>query len=97
MTPGKLPPRHLELVAIDGNPSDEELQAARAALADLVEDERWRSSLSVWRRVSRAQGRRLGNTDYRDRFSHEDAWRLSTRLPFGGREYPGRLGRGDSR
>jgi hypothetical protein len=35
--------------------------------------------------------------DYRDRFSSDDAWRLSTRFPFGGREYPGRHGRGDAR
>ena len=35
--------------------------------------------------------------DYRDRFTHEDAWRLSTRFPFGGREYPGRNGRGDTK
>ncbi|HVL63864.1 MAG TPA: hypothetical protein VM573_01700 [Actinomycetota bacterium] len=89
--------RHLQLVEVGGNPTEEERRALRAALEQLVEDERWRSSLSVWRRVSRAQGRRLGNTDYRDRFSHEDAWRLSARLPFGGREYPGRAGRGDSR
>jgi hypothetical protein len=35
--------------------------------------------------------------DYRDRFSSEDAWRLSARFPFGGREYSGLHGRGDAR
>jgi hypothetical protein len=35
--------------------------------------------------------------DYRDRFSAEDAWRLSARFPFGGREYAGRHGRGDAK
>jgi hypothetical protein len=35
--------------------------------------------------------------DYRDRFSHEDAWRLSARFPYGGREYPGLNGRGDAK
>lgn len=35
--------------------------------------------------------------DYRDRFSKDDAWRLSTRFPFGGREYPGKNGRADSK
>jgi len=35
--------------------------------------------------------------DYRDRFTRDDAWRLSTRFPFGGREYPGRVGRGDTK
>jgi hypothetical protein len=39
----------------------------------------------------------LGMFDYRDRVERDDAWRLSTRFPFGGREYPGRLGRGDTR
>ncbi|HVM34259.1 MAG TPA: hypothetical protein VM784_02840 [Actinomycetota bacterium] len=90
-------PRRLRLVAVDGEPTVEERSAAGAALEEMVDDERWRASLSIWRRVARAQGRRLGNTDYRDRFAPEDAWRLSARLPFGGREYPGRAGRGDSR
>jgi hypothetical protein len=48
-------------------------------------------------RAGRAQGRRLGMTDYRDRFSHEDAWRLSARFPYGGREYSGLDGRGDAK
>jgi hypothetical protein len=51
----------------------------------------------VWKRAGRAQGRRLGNFDYRDRFDSADAWRLSTRFPFGGREYPGLNGRGDAK
>ena len=88
---------HLELVTVDGHPTEDERTAIEAALHEQIEDERWRGSLSTWRRMGRAQGRRLGNTDYRDRFSSEDAWRLSVRLPFGGREYPGKNGRGDSR
>jgi hypothetical protein len=63
----------------------------------MVEQERAATSSSLWLRAARSQGRRLGMLDYRDRFSHEDAWRLSTRFPFGGREYPGRVGRGDTR
>ena len=31
------------------------------------------------------------------RFDTADAWRLSTRFPFGGREYPGLNGRGDAK
>jgi hypothetical protein len=89
--------KRLTLVSVDGEPTEDEVTAIEAALEDQIDDERWRSTLSTWRRVGRAQGRRLGNTDYRDRFSSEDAWRLSTRLPFGGREYPGKNGRGDSK
>ncbi len=89
--------RRLKLVAVDGEPTEDEQQAIHDALEEQIEDERWRGTLSTWRRMGRAQGRRLGNTDYRDRFSVEEAWRLSTRLPFGGREYPGRNGRGDTK
>ena len=87
----------IDLVAIDPPPNDEEREALRAALVKLVEEERRGSQLSLWRRAGRAQGRRLGMTDYRDRFSKDDAWRLSARFPFGGREYPGLVGRGDAR
>ncbi len=89
--------KRLTLVSVDGEPTEDEVTAIEVALEDQIDDERWRSTLSTWRRIGRAQGRRLGNTDYRDRFSSEDAWRLSTRLPFGGREYPGKNGRGDSK
>jgi hypothetical protein len=88
---------HLTLVSIDGSPTEEEERALKAALEDMIEREREIAAPSVWKRAARGQGRRLGMLDYRDRFSNEDAWRLSTRFPFGGREYPGRVGRGDSR
>lgn len=87
----------LELIAIDGSPSNEERRAIEEALVEMVEAERAATSSSLWLRAARSQGRRLGMLDYRDRFSREDAWRLSTRFPFGGREYPGRVGRGDTR
>ena len=88
---------HLERIEIDGSASDEERAAITAALEQMVAAERRAQSGSVWLRAARSQGRRLGMSDYRDRFSHEDAWRLSTRFPFGGREYPGLVGRGDAR
>ena len=88
---------YFESIDIAGNPSEEEVAAIGAALGELVEQERRGRAASVWRRAGRAQGRRLGMTDYRDRFSHDDAWRLSTRFPFGGREYPGLIGRGDAK
>jgi hypothetical protein len=63
----------------------------------MVEAEHSAATPSLWLRAARSQGRRLGMFDYRDRFERSDAWRLSTRFPFGGREYPGRYGRGDTK
>jgi hypothetical protein len=86
----------LELVRTSGDPSEAERRVIQGALERVTERERPGAG-SAWLRAARAQGRRLGMYDYRDRFSREDAWRLSARLPGGGREYPGRLGRGDAR
>jgi hypothetical protein len=88
---------HLELVHVSGDPTDEERDAIQKALEEHIENERQATASSLWLRAARAQGRRLGMYDYRDRFSREDAWRLSARFPAGGREYPGRVGRGDTR
>ncbi|MGH2753107.1 MAG: hypothetical protein ACRDLB_01615 [Actinomycetota bacterium] len=87
----------LELVSITGGASDDEVAAIEAALVTAIEEERATRAASVWRRASRAQGRRLGMYDYRDRFAADDAWRLSGRFPSGGREYPGLNGRGDAK
>ena len=94
-TPPKRQSR-LELVTLDGNASVEELEVIAMALEQNIEAERQGRSTSMWLRSARAQGRRLGMFDYRDRFTVEDAWRLSPRFPAGGREYQGRSGRGDS-
>lgn len=90
-------PRHLRVVRIEGDPTEEEARVIAEALEHLVDREREVRAASIWKRAGRSQGRRLGMFDYRDRFSSEEAWRLSTRFPFGGREYPGLLGRGDAR
>jgi len=87
----------LELVSIDGGATDEERRAIEAAVEEMVEAERQATSSSLWLRAARSQGRRLGMLDYRDRFAKDDAWRLSARFPLGGREYPGRNGRGDTK
>ena len=86
----------LERVRTSGDPSEEERRALRSALERVTEQERPGAG-SAWLRAARAQGRRLGMYDYRDRFSREDAWRLSARLPGGGREYSGLHGRGDAK
>lgn len=87
----------LRLVSVEGNPTDAEREAIEAAVERLVRSERRARSPSLWLRAGRAQGRRLGMFDYRDRFRRDEAWRLSTRFPFGGREYVGLHGRGDAK
>jgi len=87
----------LDVVSVSGAPSEEETKAIEAALEQMVVEERRARASSLWLRAARSQARRLGMLDYRDRFTHEDAWRLSARFPFGGREYPGRNGRGDTK
>ena len=82
---------------MSGQPTPSEEDAIRRAAEDMVVAERREREGSLWMRAGRAQGRRLGMSDYRDRFSKEDAWRLSARFPYGGREYPGLVGRGDTR
>lgn len=94
------PPRRaprFELVSVEGNPTEAERRAIEAALAHELESERAATAPSLWLRAGRSQGRRLGMYDYRDRFAREDAWRLSLRMPAGGREYPGLNGRGDAK
>ena len=90
-------PRRFEIVSVDGNPTDAERVAIEAALERSLEKERAAVEPSLWLRAGRSQGRRLGMYDYRDRFAREDAWRLSVRMPAGGREYPGLNGRGDAK
>ena len=85
------------ITEVIGGASEQERDVIHVALERMIEAERMAKNSSLWLRSGRAQGRRLGMFDYRDRFTHDDAWRLSVRMPFGGREYPGRLGRGDAR
>lgn len=87
----------LEILSLKGSPTEDERAALEAAMVRMVEEERRIRAASVWRRASRAQGRRLGMLDYRDRFTADDSWRLSARFPAGGREYPGLNGRGDAK
>ena len=91
------PRPRLEIVSAQGAPTGAERAAIAAALERIVDAERQAKAPSMWLRAGRAQGRRLGMYDYRDRIERDDAWRLSVRSPSGGREYVGRVGRGDSR
>jgi hypothetical protein len=87
----------LELVSVEGTPSETERRTLQVALDAIAASEHHAATGSLWLRAGRAQGRRLGMFDYHDRFEAGDAWRLSTRFPYGGREYPGLHGRGDAR
>ncbi|HEY7874996.1 MAG TPA: hypothetical protein VIG64_07725 [Actinomycetota bacterium] len=89
--------RKVQLDRVTPEPTDEERRVLEAALEEIVERERHATASSLWLRAARSQGRRLGMLDYRDRFAKDDAWRLSARFPFGGREYPGLNGRGDAK
>lgn len=94
MSPRRTP---LEIVHIQGDPTEDEREEIEAVLVKLIRTEIQESTPSLWARSGRAQSRRLGMFDYRDRFTQDDAWRLSVRMPFGGREYPGRWGRADTK
>jgi hypothetical protein len=96
LRPERIRPR-LELVSVAGHPTLSEEKAIQKAVEEAVIAERRERAGSLWMRAGRSQGRRLGMSDYRDRFDKEDAWRLSARFPYGGREYPGLVGRGDAR
>ena len=87
----------IEITEVGGAPSREQLQIISEALESAIEHEREATRPSLWLRGARAQGRRLGVFDYRDRLMHADSWRLSARFPFGGREYQGLWGRGDAK
>lgn len=89
--------RHLELVSIEGAPTEAERAAIERALEHIVAAERAARTPSLWLRAGRSGARRLGMLDYRDRFAVDEGWRVSVRFPFGGREYVGRHGRGDTK
>jgi hypothetical protein len=89
--------RRVDIHDVSPEPSDEERRVLEDALEEAVERERQAAASSLWLRAARSQGRRLGMLDYRDRFAKDDAWRLSARFPFGGREYPGLNGRADAK
>ncbi len=91
------PHPNIEITGVTGKPSTEDLTIISRALETAIEHEREATRPSLWLRGARAQGRRLGVFDYRDRLTHADSWRLSARFPFGGREYRGLWGRGDAK
>ncbi len=87
----------LEIVGVEGEATEADLAAVKAALEHALAEEQQARAASIWLRSGRAQGRRLGMYDYRDRFKADEAWRLSLRFPPGGREYSGLHGRGDAK
>jgi hypothetical protein len=82
--------------AIAGEPSAEEEKAIARALELLVAEERRATSTSAWKMAGRAWATRSGILDYRTRLGR-DSWPVADRLPWAGRTYDGRRGRGDSK
>jgi hypothetical protein len=89
--------RLTEVLGIEGRPTEQERRAIAEAVERIASAELHARLPSLWLRAGRGQGRRLGMYDYRDRFRPEEAWRLSTRFPAGGREYVGLWGRADAK
>ncbi|HVE92810.1 MAG TPA: hypothetical protein VNE62_11030 [Actinomycetota bacterium] len=81
---------------ITPEPPPDEAAAITAAIRALLASEKVQSSPPSWRAASWAS-RRAGITDIAPLMSPSRRWPLSSRLPWGGREYPGLLGRGDAR
>lgn len=96
-----LPPKpratvDVPVAAIAGEPTPEEARAIARALELLVAEERRATSTSAWKMAGRAWATRSGILDYRTRLGR-DSWPVADRLPWAGRAYEGRRGRGDSK
>jgi hypothetical protein len=97
MLPGvRRPAVKVEVAAITGMPTPDQQRAIAQALELLVEEERRAAAVSPWKMAGRAWATRSGTLDYRTRLGR-DAWPVTDRLPWAGRLYDGRGGRGDSR
>ena len=84
------------ITAITGEPTPEEQKAIARALELLVAEDRSAMSTSPWKMAGRAWATRNGILDYRTRLGR-NPWPVAERLPWAGRTYEGRHGRGDSR
>jgi hypothetical protein len=82
--------------AITGEPTPQEEKAVARALELLAAEDRSATSTSTWKMAGRAWATRSGILDYRTRLGR-DSWPVAERLPWAGRAYEGRHGRGDSK
>lgn len=83
-------------IRIDPEPSPEDREAILAAVRELLAREASLARPSPWRLAGWVH-QRTGITDLARWVPAERRWPLSARLPWGGREYPGLVGRGDAR
>jgi hypothetical protein len=93
-TTGEGPPT--AIAAITGDPTPEERKAIARALELLAAEDRRATSTSAWKMAGRAWATRSGILDYRTHLGRA-SWPVTDRLPWAGRAYEGRHGRGDSK
>ena len=77
-------------------PPDDHRDAVLAAVRELLNREEGLARPSAWR-VSGWVAQRTGLTDLAKWLPASRHWPLSSRLPWGGREFPGLNGRGDAK
>ncbi|HMC79137.1 MAG TPA: hypothetical protein VKO35_01140 [Acidimicrobiia bacterium] len=94
------PERGFEVFGVRGNPTAEEEAAVLEAIEELlVREQRGEGPVartSAWKLAGRLAARRGGILDSRTSLGGA-TWAASARLPWTGRAYGGRTGRGDSR
>lgn len=81
---------------ISGNPTPDEERAVLSAIEKIIREEEQRSIPSSWKIAGRVAGMRGGFLEARHRLGGR-SWRLSTRIPTGGREPPYLRGRGEAK
>jgi len=83
-------------VHISPEPGDDHRKAVLAALRELLDREAGLARPAAWR-VSGWVAQRTGITDLAKWLPPSRHWPLSSRMPWGGREFPGLNGRGDAK
>lgn len=79
-----------------GNPTPEEERKILAAIERILRDEERRATPSAWKMAGRSAGIRGGLVEARHKLGSR-SWRLTTRIPIGGREPPYLKGRGEAK
>jgi hypothetical protein len=90
-----------DVFGVQGNPTAEEQTAILEALEEFLRVDRQAGgglgpSHSVWTLAGRLAARRGGILDVRSSLGRS-AWPASARIPWSGRAFQGRIGRGESR
>jgi hypothetical protein len=83
-------------IGVSPEPDDDDREAILVAVEELLRREATLATPAAWRLVARTQ-QRIGITDLGRFVPDGRRWALSTRTPWGGREFPGLNGRGDAK